>query len=730
MKHVSPILVFLMLLQSNTLWGQGQEIRIADKSITIPQIDAAPKLDGVLDEDIWDQALLVDDLHQVDPIEYATPTQRTEFLLAYDDDNLYIGARLYEDDPSLIAANVLRQGEGLRTDDRIRIVLDPFNDKRSGFHFQANANSVRFDGIYVGSQNDWNWDGIWQSAAKITDYGWSTEVAIPFKTLSFPPDSEWGLNLAREIVRNNETIGWSSRNRTTDPSVAGQLKGITGVTQGKGLDIVPSFSVQDFDSRDTDETDFNTEPSLDVYYKITSALNGALTFNTDFSATEVDSRQVDLSRFSQFFPERRSFFLRESDIFEFGGIGSEGNGTAVSRPDRENARPFFSRRIGLSSSGEPVGLDVGARVTGRIGNWNVGALGIVQEGFEDVDSTNIFVGRGSVKVLGESSLGFVATSGDPRSNLDNSLIGADFRYLNTRLNNGKRLDGNLWYQKTDTEGISGDDAAFGATIRYPSETGWKGGFTAREVQENFNPALGFVSREDVRQYWGDVGYTHRFRDGPLKSVFFGVDGQRARLIDGPLQSESLLVRVLQVDNPVGDEIRIFHNVQTENLLEPFEVSDGVIIEPGSYSFSDTEIVFETSRGRRANIEIGFLTGDFYEGNRNAIDAQVDWRPSKYFIGSLSYAVNFVDIPEGKFDQRILSTNLAAVFNNQLSWVNLIQFDNESNNLGIDSRLHWTPRAGRNIFLVLTKGFNRDEFTDRFSTTETNLTFKIDYTLRF
>ena len=235
MKHVSPILVFLMLLQSNTLWGQGQEIRIADKSITIPQIDAAPKLDGVLDEDIWDQALLVDDLHQVDPIEYATPTQRTEFLLAYDDDNLYIGARLYEDDPSLIAANVLRQGEGLRTDDRIRIVLDPFNDKRSGFHFQANANSVRFDGIYVGSQNDWNWDGIWQSAAKITDYGWSTEVAIPFKTLSFPPDSEWGLNLAREIVRNNETIGWSSRNRTTDPSVAGQLKGITGVTQGLSL---------------------------------------------------------------------------------------------------------------------------------------------------------------------------------------------------------------------------------------------------------------------------------------------------------------------------------------------------------------------------------------------------------------------------------------------------------------------------------------------------------------
>ena len=730
MKRVASILFGLILFQSTLLLAQEQATAVIDKSADIPRVDEAPRIDGVLDEGIWEHALLVDDLHQVEPIEFATPTQKTEFLLAYDDDNIYIGARLYEDDPSKISAKVLRQGEGLRTDDRIRVILDPFNDKRSGYHFQANPNSVRRDALYVGSQNDWNWDGIWQSASKLTDYGWSTELAIPFKTLSFPPDSDWGLNLARQIARNNETISWTSRNRTIDPSVAGNLAGIRGVSQGKGLDIVPAFSIQNLDNRDTDETDTNTEPSLDIYYKITSALNGAVTFNTDFSATEVDSRQVDLSRFSQFFPEQRSFFLREADIFEFGGIGSEDNDTAVSRPDRENARPFFSRRIGLGASGEPVGLDVGARVTGRVGTWNVGVLGIVQEEFEDVDSTNIFVGRGSVKVLDESSLGFVATSGDPRSNLSNSLIGADFRYLNTRFNNGKRLEGNVWYQQTDTEGLSGDDAAFGATIRYPNETGWRGGVTAREVQENFNPALGFVSREDVRQFWGDVGYTLRFRDAPLKSLFFGIDGQRVRLIDGPLQSESLLVRVVEGESPIGDEFRVHHNIQTENLLEPFEVSDGVVIAPGSYSFSDTEIVFETSRGRQANVEVGFLAGDFYDGTRNAIEVEMDWRPSKYFSGSLSYQVNFVDIPEGEFDQRNISANLATVFSNQLSWVNLIQFDNESNDLGIDSRLHWTPRAGRNVFLVLTKEFNRDEFANRFSTTETNLTLKVDYTLRF
>ena len=724
---------------------------VPEKSVTIVRVDDVPVIDGVLDDAIWEQAALVDDIHQVRPNEYSEPSQKTEFLLAYDDEYLYVGARLFEEDPSLIGAKILRQGEGLRVDDRIRIILDPFLDKRSGFQFQMNANGVRHDGIYVGTEQDFNWDGIWFGDAKVTAEGWTTEVAIPFKTLSFNPDSDWGLNLARQIVRNNEIIGWSSRNREFDPAVSGVLKGIRGVSQGMGLDIVPAFSTLRLNDRVADRTETNYEPSVDIYYKLTSALNGALTFNTDFSATEVDNRQVDLSRFSQFFPEKRSFFLRESDIFEFGGIGGESNDSTVSRPDRENARPFFSRRVGLSASGAPVGLDAGARITGRIGNWNVGALGIIQEEFEGVDSTNIFVGRAAFNVLSESSLGFIATSGDPRSNKDNSLFGLDFRYLNTHIAGGRRLEGNVWFQQTDTGRLSeneydllsaeeqaaedarpvGEDYAYGLSLNYPSEDGIKAGLSAREVREDFNPALGFVSRRDVRQYWGDVGYTYRFEDSYLNSVFFGVDSNTSRLIDGGLQSENILLRLFETETNVGDELTLRYNIQKESIRgEPFEVSDGVEIPIGSYRFSETELAIETSRARAADVELSVAVGEFYTGDINSYEALLNWRPSMHFATSLSYGVDFVDLPEGEFDQRVVSTTIATTFTNRLSWVNLIQYDNESNKLGIDSRLHWAPELGRNLFFVVSQGFDRDEIRDRYTSEQTDITLKVDYTFRF
>lgn len=701
-----------------------------DKTTSISFVEEAPVLDGVLDDAAWEQAVVVDDLHQVRPIEYAEPTQRTEFLLAYDKDNLYIGARVYEQDPKLVIAKVLRQGEGLRTDDRIGVVLDPFRNRRSGYWFMTNPNSVRRDAIFKDEQGDWNWDGIWYAKSTLTDFGWSTEIAIPFKTLSFREDADWGLNFEREIVRNREKISWSSRNRSTDPSVAGVLSGIREVSQGKGLDIVPSLSIQSISDRVEDESDTAIEPSLDIYYKITPSLNGSLTFNTDFSATEVDSRQVDLSRFGQFFPEKRSFFLRESEIFEFGGIGGSNENSALSRPDRENGRPFFSRRIGLSDSGEQVGLDTGVRVTGRIGIWNVGVLGIVQEEFEDVDATNIFVGRLTANVLSESSAGIIVTGGDARSNLDNQLFGFDFSYRNSRLAGGKRLDADLWYQRSDTEGVNGDDAAYGFSVSYPSQTGWRGGLSASEIQENFNPALGFVSRSDIRQLASDVTYTHRFTDKYVDNMAIGVDFQRVEFIDGTLQSENLVLRALRIANWKGDELEIAHRIQKENLLESFEVSDGIVIPAGEYTFADTGIEIGTSNSRPADVEVELRTGDFYTGTIKAAGVEFAWRPSRHFTGSFSYVVDFVDLPEGKFNNRATSANLSVAFSNTLSWVNLIQFDNVSNDLGIDSRLHWTPQSGRNVYLVLSHGMHRDEISDRFNSTQTGLTLKLDHTFRF
>ena len=718
----------LLLAQVGPVFAQ--DLLAAEKSTSFVYVEQAPVLDGVLDDSVWSQAVVVDDFHQVRPVEYSEPTQRTEFLLAYDKEHLYIGARVFEEDPSLVTAKVLRQGGSLGSDDRIGVILDPFRNKRSGYFFLTNPNSIRREGIIKGEDSDFNWDGIWYVKSALTDFGWSAEIAIPFKTLSFNEDADWGLNFVREIVRNREQISWSSSDRNYFPSVAGTVSGIRGASQGRGLDIVPSLSVQSVSDRIADEDRTDTEPSLDIFYKVTPSLNASLTFNTDFSATEVDNRQVDLSRFSQFFPEKRAFFLRESEIFEFGGIGVEYGNNALSRRDRENARPFFSRRVGLSDSGEPVGLDVGARLAGRVGRWNLGFLGIRQEEYEDIDATNIFVGRLTANVLNESSAGFIVTSGDPRSNLDNRLAGIDFTYRNSRLAGGKRLEANAWYQQSDTEGFSGDDAAYGFSVAYPSQTGWRAGLAASEVQQNFNPALGFVSRSGVRNYAGDVSYTHRFTGRYIENASSGVYIQRADYIDGELQSQRTVLRGLRLQNHIGDRVEIAHNIREENLLESFEISDGILIQPGRYRFSDTEYSINTSNARVVDVEFEVRVGDLYTGTIRSYEAEASWRPSRHFNGSVSYEVDFVDLPQGKFDNRVFSANFAVTFTNTLSWVNLIQFDNVSNDLGLDSRFHWIPQAGRNFFVVLSHNMNRNEIADRFDTTRTGLTVKVDHTFRF
>ena len=257
---------------------------------------------------------------------------------------------------------------------------------------------------------------------------------MPFRTLNFESSNPtWGFTVERTIQRNQEGIAWVSYNRQLNPAAAGQITGLAGVQQGVGLDVVPSLVSRQQKDFETGVTTSDTEPVLDMFYKFTPALTGVLTLNTDFSATEVDDRQINLSRFSLFFPEKRDFFLQDVDIFSFGGL-------------ERNGIPFFSRRIGLSEERTPVGIDVGAKLTGRVGRWNVGVLNIREEAHGDVDSSNLFVGRVAANVLRESSVGMIFTDGDPNSNIDNSLVGFDFRYQNTTLGDGKAIQGELWYQ--------------------------------------------------------------------------------------------------------------------------------------------------------------------------------------------------------------------------------------------------------------------------------------------
>src|SRR5687767_15163633 len=314
------------------------------------------------------------------------------------------------------------------------------------------------------SEEQWDWEGIWYTASTIDEQGWVTEIAIPFKTLSFNPENDtWGINFRRAIARRDERTGWVSRNRNSDPSTSGTVVGLVGLQQGVGLDIVPSLSVSERRPFDGTATTTDTDPSLDVFYKLSPSLTSALTINTDFSATEVDDRQVNLTRFGLFFPEKRDFFLQDADIFEFGGL-------------EENGRPFFSRRIGLSDDGELVDLTVGGKVTGRVSRFNLGLLSARQDAIgTTIPADNATVLRASANLLEESSIGMILTEGNPGEIADNSLAGADFRYRNSRLPGGKLVEVNAWLQESDTEGKSGDQSAYGFRAETPNNSGWRGG---------------------------------------------------------------------------------------------------------------------------------------------------------------------------------------------------------------------------------------------------------------
>jgi hypothetical protein len=460
-------------------------------------------------------------------------------------------------------------------------------------------------------------------------------------------------------------------------------------------------------------------------------MNGSLTFNTDFSATEVDDRQVNLTRFSLFFPEKRDFFLREADIFEFGRIGAQQDNISVTQPSRENGRPFFSRRIGLSGTGQPVDLEYGGKVSGRAGRWELGALSIRQDAYGAVDGDNLSVVRAKAGVLQESFVGVIATEGNPGSNLYNSLAGVDFLYRNTRLPGGRSLETEAWYQQSDTEGLDGDQAAAGLGIRIPSTNGFRGGVALRELDAGFNPALGFVDRRGVRMTSFDVGYTYRPPGGAyLQSVLTTIDGEVVDLQNGLPQTETFTFRPFNMTNRTGDSLMMVYRDQREVLYRPFEISPGIVIPVADYTFDDLGMRLGTGNHRKFAGFLMYVTGDFYDGTRININGDLTWRPSARFRTFVGYNYNEIELPQGSFETRLVRFGFDVAFSSTLSWVNLIQYDNVSETMGANLRLVWIPEAGKELYFVINQNLEDFDRDNSFHSATADVTAKVSYTFRF
>lgn len=700
----------------------------AIQTIRIAHPSEAPRIDGRLDEVIWNNNTAYEGLHQISPDEYAPGTERTRFWVAYDEDHLYVAAQVY-DDPKRVVALQPIQGKAVESDDQIHISIDPFNTDRDGFLFQTNPNGLRNQSLIGTASDDPNWRAIWDSAAQINEQGWAVEMAIPFKSLSFDPrTTTWGFNIGRVIRRKGEFQAWSSRGRDIwemSPTVMADLSSIENVRQGKGLDIQVT-GVGSHVHRQGLGSDSDTEPSLDMFYKPTPNITLAATLNTDFSSTEVDDRIVNLSRFTVQLPEKRDFFLRDSTQFIFAGLG-------------DNGMPFFSRRIGLSEAGESVTIEGGAKFFGRFGDTDVGALVVRQKASgEQEDDANLMVLRLKRNLLEESQLGMIYTQGNPLADEQNQLLGVDFNYNKSDAWGWGGLRGSVWYQRvyedTDSALDTTDQHAMGISFGF-TRNQYDVNWNYREIGKGFNPALGFVNRRDIRRHNLRASRTQFFNgDGFLGRSW--LNAWRPNITAEYVSDTHDLKQDYQIDlSPFmlesvgGDRFSLIYSRRFDRLTEGFFPVPGLSVQPGDYEADRVRINLNSSIARRFHASAEWGIGDFYEGDKRDQIYNLGWRPLRNWYLTLGHEIAELDLTDGEFTTRVTRVGSELAITRDWAWLLLAQYDNVTRELGLNSRLRWLPRAGQELAFVINNLQERAA-DDRYHTLVEDYRVKIGYTLRF
>ena len=708
------------------------------------RIERAPVIDGRLDEPEWALADVIDDLRLTEPIEGAPASEDTEIRILYDQSYLYVGVRAHDREPEGIVATALMRDASHRGDDRFMLMIDTFRERRAGYVFSVTPTGSRWDSLLEDNRGfNMQWDGIWYASSRIDEGGWWTEIAIPFKTLNFDPDGDtWGLQLARGIARRNESSRWATIDQDVflfDVAHFGDLSGLQGLGQGLGLDVVPSLVIRqnrdnedgsvpgnpDPASRVTDKVD----PAVDIFYKITPSLTSVLTANTDFSDATPDKRRANLTRFSLFFPEQRDFFLQDSGIFRFGDFGF--SGSREGSPPRVNGQPFFSRRIGIEEGG-PLDIRVGGKLVGRMGPVNLGMLSTRVESYTDADLEKIdgkwlSVARASLNLFEESTVGLISTYGDPSANEHNKLFGADFNYRTGHFRGDQILEGKLWLQKTSSDDSDGRDAAFAARLSYPNDK-WNWSVNTTKLEENFNPALGFANRTGIREYSGRL--RRRWRPG---GYWRTIDVEaRSKVTTGSndeLESVRMVFEPITLQSDFGDFFGLRYIHRLEDLLEDFEILEGIVIPQERYRFDRVQFWLDSSRSRSVEVDLRLEYGEFFSGTRFDTKLGVLWRPNPHMFLSLEYEQFQVRLPEGDFTTRIAVVEANLSFSTSLFWTNLIQWDNETDALTFNSRLRWIIEPGRELILVLDPFFHRDDRL-KLTSTETEMVAKVIWTFRY
>ena len=666
--------------------------------------DQAPEIDGFLNDAVWQTAEVITDFIQQEPSEGDPASEPTELRLLYDERNLYIGVYAYDSDPgSVVATEMRRDSERILEEDNFQIILDTFRDSRSAYMFVTTPLGAKLEqqvfdegqgGGRRGTTGNINrdWDGVWDVSARRVQDGWVAEIAIPVVTLRFPAgDTQmWGVNFMRNIGRKNEQAFWAPIEKgygITRVSLAGSVNGMRGLNRGYDLRIKPFLvgggsSLQNGAPADNS---MERDIGLDVKYGITPGLNLDLTLNTDFAQAEIDEEQVNLTRFPLFFPEKRDFFLENSGQFNVGTTNSLGR----------LADLFFSRRIGLSDTGDPVPIIAGARLSGKLGANNIAILNVQTDDAYGRPGENYLVSRYSRDISTRSKVGGLLINkqamegGHYNRTYAADLVFAPHQYLTI----------NGFVAKTDSPGI--DSGEMGGHLRagWLSQS-WRVYGEYTNLDDNFNAEVGFVPRTGVVIQKAHFEYNPRpgilgiRMMEPMTNVTVTTD-----------QSGRLLTR--QWHNMVGTRfengafLNIWYNHWFERLDEPFRIRPDISIAPGDYSFGDWLFSFSSNPARRFYYSARVAPQGFYDGDRLDTGLTLGMRVSSRLATEAGFTRNDIDLPAGSFAANVGSMRVDFAVSPNMNVRTLTQYNSLSEQWSTSARFHYIYRPGSDFYIVYT-----------------------------
>ena len=667
------------------------------------RVGRAPQIDGILDEPEWRGAQVLTDFRQQLPNTGRPARFRTEVRVLYDADHLYVAAENFDPEPTRAISAGLERDFNTGDSDIFGLAIDTFHDKRNAFLFAINPmGGIRDEQVFNDSRTVVEaWEGIVSLKTRMTDSSWIAELAIPMRTLRFDgslPVQDWGANFIRRVRRVNETSYWAPlerQYRLHRMSKAGTLQGLEGIQPGRNLQLKPYGVTSDSRGTQVPAAALGTarDAGLDLKYGLSPSMTLDATYNTDFSQVEVDQEQVNLTRFSLFFPERREFFIENAGSFMFGDTEE--------RNYRMGAGPrdftlFNSRQIGLTADGRPIPIVGGGRISGRVGAWELGMLDMQTQRSEALPAENFGVVRARRQIAGASDIGVLAqrraaTDGSGRENLS---YGVD-----ANLRPSTALILNAYYAASEADGTTAD----GYTARLSAfyrDAFWNGGAMWKRVSEDFDPGIGFVRRRDMDQAYATIGVHARPKWKGIQEVAPYLEFDHITDLRGMLSTRSAEAGLDLQFQPDGD-LKFVVKDLFDRLDDPFVVAAGRSVPIGAYGWREAQVTYTTGRSRRVFGSASVASGGFYDGERRSIGSTLTWRPRYDLLLEANYTRNDITLASGPVLADIGRLRVRYAWSTTLFGSAFVQYNAQSDTWVTNARLNYRYAPLSDLFLVYT-----------------------------